>query len=258
MDGTLLTSDGDIPQRFWPVLKRASAADMIITPASGRQLATLRAMFDNETHGSSPTAFIAENGAVVFHDGEIVSTTMMPDAPVRRLLHALADAPFRAHAVVCTPQVAYTVSDLPKQIDAEVAKYYTAREELDALMQAPTGETIKIALYVESDAEADALPWVNATVPELRVLVSSKHWLDIMAPDADKGTALLALSDALGIAQADTAAIGDYLNDFVMLQSAGIAVAMGNAHEDLQAIADEVIGDNDSHAAVTRLEQWLA
>lgn len=258
MDGTLLTNEGKIPQRFWSVLARAHAAEMIITPASGRQLATLRTMFAEQAHGCRPETFIAENGAVVFHGGDIVSTTTMPEPPVRRLLHSVPHAPFRAHTVVCTPEVAYTVSDLPEQVDAEVAKYYAAREKVGALTQAPTSETIKIALYVESDAETDALPWVRETVPELRVLVSSTHWLDIMDPEADKGTALLALAETLGIAQAETAAIGDYLNDVMMLQSAGVAVAMGNAHADLKAIADEVIGDNDNEAAVTRLEQWLA
>ena len=41
-----------------------------------------------------------------------------------------------------------------------------------------------------------------------------------------------------------------------MLQAAGTAVAMGNAHPELKAIAHEVIGTNGEHAAVDKLAQW--
>ena len=253
MDGTLLTPAGEIPDRFWQVLADARRAGMLVAPASGRQLATLRDMFSRD----APETFIAENGAVVWHQGEVVSTTPMAESPVSRLVAALEDAPFTAYAVICAPEVCFTSDDLPAEIEEEIAKYYHSRETLTALTDAPLDNIIKIALYVQSDAEADALPWVEALVPELRALVSSKHWLDIMHPDADKGAALTALADALSIHHNDTAAIGDYLNDYGMLKAAGYAVAMGNAHEDLKAIADEVIGNCAEEAAVEKLGAWL-
>ena len=42
-----------------------------------------------------------------------------------------------------------------------------------------------------------------------------------------------------------------------MLRAAGHAVAMDNAHPDLKAIADEVIGTNGDEAVVDKLAQWL-
>ena len=111
---------------------------------------------------------------------------------------------------------------------------------------------------MESDAERDAYPWVSELVPELRAVVSGKHWVDLMHPDADKGPALSQLAGAMGVAVEETAAFGDYLNDLGMLRVAGHAVAMGNAHEDLKAVADEVVGTNVDGAAVARLAQWLS
>ncbi|MCP1387684.1 Cof-type HAD-IIB family hydrolase [Corynebacterium sp. TA-R-1] len=253
MDGTLLTPTGTVPESFWQVLADARSAGLVVAPASGRQLATLRSMFERD----EPDTFIAENGAAVWHKGEIVSTTPMDEAPVARLVAALEDAPFTAYVVVCAPSVCYTRDDLPAEIDEEIAKYYHSRETFASLTEAPLNDVIKIALYVASDAEADALPWVESLVPELRALVSSKHWLDIMHPEADKGVALLSLADALSIDHQATAAIGDYLNDYGMLNAAGYAVAMGNAHDDLKAIADEVVGTNADEAAVEKLKAWL-
>ncbi|MCZ2221131.1 Cof-type HAD-IIB family hydrolase [Corynebacterium pilbarense] len=248
MDGTLLDGDGRVPDAFWPLLKTARSRGVTLAPASGRQLATLQQMFPDCED------FIAENGAVVARGGEVVSTTALPEAPVQRLLSALPDAPFAAHAVVCAPSVAATAA-LPPAVDAEVDKYYASRTLLGDGSASPT---IKIALYVESDAERDAYPWVRELVPELRAVVSGKHWVDLMHPDADKGLALAQLAGAMGVAMSKTAAFGDYLNDLGMLRAAGHAVAMGNAHEDVKAVADEVVGTNAEGAAVARLAKWLS
>lgn len=248
MDGTLLDGDGSVPDAFWPLLETARSRGVTLAPASGRQLATLQQMFPDCED------FIAENGAVVARGGEVVSTTALPEAPVRRLLSALPGAPFAAHAVVCAPTVAATAS-LPPAVDAEVDKYYASRTLLGDGSASPT---IKIALYVESDAERDAYPWVRELVPELRAVVSGKHWVDLMHPDADKGLALTQLAEAMGVAMSETAAFGDYLNDLGMLRAAGHAVAMGNAHKDVKAVADEVVGTNADGAAVARLATWLS
>lgn len=248
MDGTLLDGDGRVPDAFWPLLQTARSRGVTLAPASGRQLATLQQMFPDCED------FIAENGAVVARGGEVVSTTPLPEAPVQRLLSALPGAPFAAHAVVCAPSVAATAA-LPPTVDAEVDKYYASRTLLGDGSASPT---IKIALYVESDAERDAYPWVRELVPELRAVVSGKHWVDLMHPDADKGLALTQLAGAMGIAMSETAAFGDYLNDLGMLRAAGHAVAMGNAHEDVKAVADEVVGTNMDGAAVARLAEWLS
>ncbi|WJY97141.1 HAD family hydrolase [Corynebacterium fournieri] len=248
MDGTLLDSSGQVPEAFWPLLDAARNKGVVLAPASGRQLATLQEMFPD------CSTFIAENGAVVAHGGRVVSTTALPAAPVARLLAALPSAPFAAHAVVCTPDVAATTA-LPPEVDAEVDKYYASRT---TLVDAPSAPTVKIALYIESDAERDALAWVQDVVPELRAVVSGKHWLDLMHPEADKGVALRELAGALDIPLSHTAAFGDYLNDLGMLRAAGIAVAMGNAHDDLKAVADEVVGTNAEGAAVDKLAVWLS
>ena len=79
MDGTLLDPSGRAPDDFWPLADTARERGITIAPASGRQLATLQAMFPGFD------TFIAENGAVVWHGGRVVSTTALPAQPVQRL-----------------------------------------------------------------------------------------------------------------------------------------------------------------------------
>ncbi|WIM68452.1 HAD family hydrolase [Corynebacterium breve] len=255
MDGTLIDGTGQIPDDFWDLLGRAQFAGMTIAPASGRQLATLRDMFS--VTNTRPDTFIAENGSVVWHRGKIVSTSPMRRDIVLRILEALDKAPSGMHVVLCKPDYSCTAETMPPEVTAEVDKYYHANRHVASLIDEVDTQVVKIALFVESDAEKDGVPLVSGVAPDYTVAVSSKHWLDVMAPGVNKGVALMELAKVLGIKQEDTAAIGDYLNDFEMLQQAGLAVAMENAHPDLKAIADEVAESNIEHGALKKIREWL-
>lgn len=255
MDGTLLDGSGHIPEEFWDILGRAKLQGMTLAPASGRQLATLRNMF--EVTNERPDTFIAENGTVVWHKGKVVSEKPMRKDVVTAVLNALEDVDFPVHVVLCKAEKSHTDENLPTDVTAEVDKYYHANEHVKSLRDVVDSHVVKLALYVETDAERDALPVVREAAPDHTLAVSSKHWLDVMAPGANKGVALKDLAKSLGIAQEDTAAIGDYLNDYELLQAAGTAVAMENAHPDLKAIADEITGTNLDHGALTTLRKWL-
>lgn len=55
-----------------------------------------------------------------------------------------------------------------------------------------------------------------------------------------KGTAIRYLSNYLEIPIKDTIAVGDSENDIGMLQTAGVGIAMGNAHDYVKKAADDV------------------
>ena len=67
----------------------------------------------------------------------------------------------------------------------------------------------------------------------------------------NKGMAVERLCGYLGATVEDTIAFGDSMNDAAMLEQAGVAVAMGNACEELKAMADIVCEDAD-HDGVAR------
>jgi Cof subfamily protein (haloacid dehalogenase superfamily) len=63
---------------------------------------------------------------------------------------------------------------------------------------------------------------------------------EISDPEVNKGNAVRALCRHFGMDTADCIAFGDSMNDSEMLQTAGIGVAMGNAPEQVQVLADLV------------------
>ncbi|MFJ4029911.1 HAD family hydrolase [Paenarthrobacter sp. NPDC089989] len=79
-------------------------------------------------------------------------------------------------------------------------------------------------------------------------------WLDIAAEGVTKASALEALRLQLGTDPDNTLAIGDGRNDIEMLTWAGRGVAMGQAPEEVLAVADEVTASvfDDGAALVLR------
>ena len=64
---------------------------------------------------------------------------------------------------------------------------------------------------------------------------SQTYYLDVTHPRANKGTAVLALAEHLGIPTSAVATIGDGFNDIAMFAQAGLSIAMGNAAPEVKA-----------------------
>ena len=72
-----------------------------------------------------------------------------------------------------------------------------------------------------------------------------------------KAHGLAEVASRFGVAAADVVAFGDMPNDLEMLRWAGHGVAMGNAHPELQAAADEVTAHHDEDGVALVLERWF-
>jgi HAD superfamily hydrolase (TIGR01484 family) len=67
--------------------------------------------------------------------------------------------------------------------------------------------------------------------------------VDIMPADGGKGRAIREILAYFGLERSEAMAFGDGNNDMPMLQVVGTGVAMGNASDNLKAMADDVCGD---------------
>lgn len=81
-------------------------------------------------------------------------------------------------------------------------------------------------------------------------------FFEIMPRGCSKASAMDFLAGELGIAMKDTAALGDSSNDIPMLRRAHIAIAMGNASEDVKAEADYVTAALEQDGVWNALK-WL-
>jgi len=82
-------------------------------------------------------------------------------------------------------------------------------------------------------------------------------FINVIAPDVSKGKALEALASFLGIPLTEVMAIGDGANDVTVLSAAGLAVAMGDAPDELKAVADYVTLDVEHSGVAGAIKKFL-
>lgn len=92
---------------------------------------------------------------------------------------------------------------------------------------------------------------------KLFVSKSLPHFLEFAHPDVNKGSGLQFVADLLGFTAEQTVACGDGENDRELLDWAGYAVAVANAHEDILARADLVVPDVEHEGVAALLEAYL-
>ena len=104
-------------------------------------------------------------------------------------------------------------------------------------------KTCQISCYVTVGEEE---VWGFSRMPG----VAFQRWhpmiLDLTADGVAKGIGAQAAIDRLGIRREEAMSFGDGGNDKDLLRWAGIGIAMGNAKDDVKAVADEVTEDVDS------------
>lgn len=83
-------------------------------------------------------------------------------------------------------------------------------------------------------------------------------WLDVNPDGVSKASALEQIRRTLGVQPDQTVAIGDNRNDLEMLQWAARGVAMGQAPDEVKAVADEVTGTVEQDGAASVLRQLVA
>ena len=182
---------------------------------------------------------------------------------------------------------------LPRGMEIVEQKTFRPRQVLDTLRDSfPTGalavERVGVGFDVnrpfpegELDGVVRTVPWRRLTRrpttrvtfcdPDIDVEMFAHHvgamglhgvnsavgftaWLDITALGVSKASALEAVRDLVSVPAERTVAVGDQRNDLEMLAWAGCGVAMGNAPDEVAAVADYVTGhvDEDGLADVLR------
>ncbi len=129
------------------------------------------------------------------------------------------------------------------------------------LRQVLTNEPTKIlALCDDTNFISEVLGNLRRqyTPAELYLTTSVATFLEATNPYVNKGTAVRYLAEELlGLEIANVMAIGDNFNDLEMLEYAGIGIAMGNAPEGVQAIAQWVAPSIDSDGVAVAIEKFL-
>ncbi len=112
-------------------------------------------------------------------------------------------------------------------------------DDFDHAMGATTPKLVIVAASVTLEA---LLPEVRRRwAGHLNVATSMPTYLEFTSVESDKATALQYVCDRMGVAQAETVAVGDGRNDASMIEWAGLGIAIEGSPPEVQAAADRTI-----------------
>lgn len=252
MDGTFLNDDKEMSPEFDKVFKALKEKNVKFCAASGRQLASLKTVFDKY---KDQMLFVAENGAVIEIDGQpIVNATLTREISDKFLarLKELDDM----RILYCTSDYSYI--DRTDDESMENARIYLPKFEIVKDVAHIEELPVKISVHSKNGYYNDFKLLVEEFSDEASICTSGFDWLDIVPKGTNKGTAIAKMQAMLGISPKETMAFGDQMNDFEMINQAYHSYAMDNAIDKIKQIARYTAPSNNEFGVVSTLKEVFA
>lgn len=254
LDGTLLTDQLEITPNTIAAIQQAIENGVVVTLATGRMFPSAK-KFAQQLNLNVP--LITYQGAVIKDVEEKKVWFERPVTPEisERLIEFAQE--HQVHVQVYQDDIVYVAED-----NEEIQYYaresnvpYTVVDELSTLSKRGFSKVLFIGepmyldrLQIELHGEFGS----NAHIAK-----SKPQYLEVTNPEANKGNALLYLAEQLGIQQSEIIGIGDNHNDFELITTAGLGVAMGNGVEALKSVADYITKTNNDEGVLHALEKFV-
>jgi Cof subfamily protein (haloacid dehalogenase superfamily) len=259
VDGTLIADDERISARTRNAVRAAVEAGARFVLATGRPPRWVQPVVDEL--GFAPMAVCA-NGAVIYDPAtdRVVSARTLSVETLSELAEIAARAiPGAGLAVERIGASAHDTAT-PQFVSSPGYEHAWLNPDntevsIEDLLSAPA---VKLLVRKAGASSADMAAELAKHVGiEGDITYSTNNGLiEIVPLGISKATGIAELARPLGITDDDVVAFGDMPNDVPMLQRAGHGVAMGNAHPDAIAAADEVTTANTDDGVARVLERW--
>ena len=258
LDGTLLNPDHQMTERVEKALKAAMEKGVKVVIATGK---TFHSAKDIIERLSLTTPGIYLQGLAIYQpDGTISHEWKLDPMVARQVITFAEDRGFNI--------LAYSGSRILTRSESPAMnllhdKYHEPQGEaigplVNILDDMPVHKVIAVKLG--EPKRITALRWqLEMQLDGKGRLVQAmlNDMVEVLPPNASKGTALKTLLKDMGITADKVLAIGDGENDKEMVEMAGIGVAMGNADDRLKAVADHVVSSNAEDGVAEAVDRFV-
>ncbi|MGB5951664.1 MAG: HAD hydrolase family protein [Ornithinimicrobium sp.] len=253
LDGTLVPNASEgLSQRGEDVLRRLDAAGIPVVFVTGRPLRWMSGFWP---HVGRDGVGIVSNGAITYdaHAEEVISLRGIDPGPGLELVAAITDSvPGATFAIECRDGIRKD----PAYVDAHRSPPSAPRGSLADMWDVPA---VKLLVRHATMLDEEFRDTVIETIGEqAHVTWSIPGLVEVSAAGVTKASALSTLCARLGVSAEDVVAFGDMPNDLPMLQWAGTAYAVANAHQSVRATADRIAPPCHEDGVVRVLESILA
>jgi Cof subfamily protein (haloacid dehalogenase superfamily) len=238
VDGTLIGSSGEVPDKVWQAVNAAQAAGIRLAlcsgrPAFGKTVELARKLDPSGWH-------VFQNGAsVVDLETRESASTPLPGDLVQRLIAYSRITGFALELYTDTEYVTESGGDWAREHAQLLGVPFRPRP-----FESLRGNVVRAQLLV---SEADAPAVIAAMPAHLEVAKSSSplmphtRFIGLTVFGVSKGAALRTVASSYGVSLASTMYVGDSENDLSALRVVGFPVAMANADEAVLAASTHVV-----------------
>lgn len=256
MDGTFLKNDGSFDrQRLHELLNKCDKKGVLFVVASGRSLMTLEKMF---AEYGDKVAFIAENGTLVKAGENIIFESGFSKERYLDITDILLKNPYmQGHDFLLSGEKGAYLHPKASKAYFDFSSHYYENVQRVSDLNKVQDNILKVTANFSEDHVRQGEAWFNEHVNYAKAVTTGFQSVDIIVCDVNKRTGLKALCQKMSIDSSDVVAFGDNLNDFEMLEFAGIAVATENARPEIKEISDAVIGHCDEESVIAYMERLV-
>lgn len=262
LDGTLNNDDKIITEKTKQALMAVQKQGVIVALVSGRQAPGLQREADalslQDYHGLR----ISYNGGRIQDatTGEILFDSSIDNKTAVEFLRHLEEWP--ELSPIIDDGTAILTTDASRHKVMDESRNNNLKVEIVANIADAVAERgicpVKILTAAPNEILVPHLADIRRGFEDKMSFVQSAPWFyEGTAKGVSKQSALGHACEKLGIDRSEVMAFGDAQNDMSMLEFAGYGVAMGNACEELKAMADEItLSNNEDGIAATLVKHF--
>jgi Cof subfamily protein (haloacid dehalogenase superfamily) len=254
LDRTLIAEDVLLRERTRAAIGAARAAGIRVLIVTGRMFQSARP-YVRAAGIDDPV--ICYQGAVVADPVTGVFLRHEP-IPLDAALEVIAAVEEIGFPLNCYVRDELYVASVGPEAERYASFQNLRIHEVDDLSAWLTEEPTKLVVVGDSEALDELGPVMRARFGDrLHISKSLPTFLEFSRAGVTKGAGLAFLAERLGFSPDATVAFGDGENDVEMLEWAGYAVAVENAHPRLLAIADLVCPPAEEEGVAQVIEEIL-
>lgn len=258
LDGTLNNDQKVITPKTREALIKAQQQGAVVVLASGRPTSGLfreaKELHLDQYHG----ILLSYNGGKVIEvtTNNVLLEKAIPCNLAKTLLQHLES--FDVTPIIDNGQFIYTNDPKGFQIAYESINNHLSLKIVDRIADAVDFDPVKILIASPHEKLVSASKKIiEPFKDELFFIFSAPFYLEATMKGIDKAKSLSSICEQLHILPEEVIAFGDAENDKSMLMFAGCGVAMGNATDELKAIADEVTRSNNDDGIAYTLAKYF-
>ena len=258
MDGTLLNEEKKITERTKAAIDAARAKGVTVVLATGRPIDGVMRYLEELDMFTENDYVLSYNGALVLKtkSREVVSKVALQGSDLKYLFNLSKELGVNIHGFSEERGLITPKENKYTDIEATINNIkYTLDDYSDI---SDDHSFIKIMMVDEPELLDEAISKLPKEVyDKYTVVKSAPFFLEFLNKKVNKGTGVELLASHLGVKQDEIITMGDAGNDLHMIEYAGMGIAMGNATDDIKAIANYITDSNSEDGVAKAIEKFV-